>query len=55
MMNIFEGNQNLLNIYAAADKPSKFFALVSGLFIGVSIFLGVGVGLLGYLAFGSTC
>jgi hypothetical protein len=55
MMNIFEGNQTILNLYASADKPKSFFKIISVLFVIVSLCIGVAVGVLGYVAFGNSC
>lgn len=55
MMNIFEGNQQILNLYAEADKPKSFFVTVSLIFIVLSVFFASLIGILGYLAFGNSC
>ena len=55
MMNIFEGNASILNLYAEADHPKHFFTVISSLFVGISVFLGIMVGVLGYFAFGNAC
>lgn len=55
MMNIFEGNQNILNLYASAQNPGRFYKLVSSLFLVVSVAIGILVGILGYFAFGNSC
>mmetsp|Transcript_17683 Transcript_17683/g.29889 ORF Transcript_17683/g.29889 Transcript_17683/m.29889 type:complete len:149 (+) Transcript_17683:927-1373(+) len=54
MMNLFEGNQQILNIYAEVDKPQQFFYIVVVLFVVLLVFIAILVGVLGYLAFGNT-
>ena len=54
-MNIFEGNQQILNLYAEADKPQQFFPIVSILFVIMLVFIAILTGMLGYFAFGATC
>jgi len=55
MMNIFEGNQMILNLYAETDDPKSFMTIILSIFIVMGLILGFGLGLLGYLAFGATC
>lgn len=54
MMNLFEGNQQILNLYAEIDKPQQFFYLVCILFVLLLVFVALMVGLTGYLAFGNS-
>lgn len=54
MMNIFEGNQQILNLYAEADHPKKFFPLLIILFTILLVFIAVLFGLIGYITFGNT-
>ncbi len=53
MMNLFEGNQQILNIYSEADKPQNFFAIVCILMVILLIIMGIGTGVIGYMAFGA--
>ena len=55
MMNIFEGNQQILNLYSEADKPQDFFRILCTLFIVMLVFLAILAGMLGYFAFGNSC
>ena len=55
MMNIFEGNQQVLNMYAEADEPGQFFVTIVAVSVFLAIFLGISLGVLGYLAFGDQC
>lgn len=55
MMNLFEGNQQILNLYAESSKPQQFYGLVTIIFIVLLMFVAIGVGMLGYMAFGKTC
>ena len=52
MINMFEGNQQILNLYAEADKPQQFVGITIGIISMLTIFLAVPVGFMGYLAFG---
>jgi succinate dehydrogenase hydrophobic anchor subunit len=54
MMNIFEGNQQILNFYSETDKPKSFFKLMVTLFLVITVFIGISVGVLGYMAFGNS-
>jgi hypothetical protein len=54
MMNLFEGNQQILNLYAEVDKPQQFFLIVAVLFVLILVFVAILVGYVGYLAFGDT-
>ena len=55
MMNLFEGNQQILNLYAESSKPSQFYGLLTVIFIVLLMFVAIAVGMLGYMAFGKTC
>lgn len=55
MMNIFEGNQQVLNMYAEADEPGQFFVIIVSVAVVLAICFGVSLGVLGYLAFGDQC
>ena len=55
MMNLFEGNGQILNIYSEIDKPRNFFPITMYIFVLITIFLGISIGVVGYFAFGSTC
>lgn len=52
MMNLYEGNQQLLNLYAEIQNPKHFFNLILGIFTFLSFIIVLGVGILGYLTFG---
>jgi len=54
MMNLFEGNQQILNLYAEAESPKKFFKLIMSIFIILTFTIVLGVGILGYVTFGDT-
>lgn len=54
VMFLFEGSQQLLNVYAEADKPQNFFATSISIVVFLTVFVGIGLGLIGYLAFGAT-
>jgi hypothetical protein len=54
MMNLFEGNQMILNLYAETDDPKNFMQLVLGIFVVMGVILGFGLGIFGYLTFGNT-
>ncbi len=53
IMTLFEGNQQILNIYAEFDKPKNFFMLSFILILSLTVFVAATVGYVGYLAFGS--
>ena len=53
-MNLFEGNQQILNLYSQIDKPQNFFYIVVVLFVILLVFIAITVGMAGYLAFGDT-
>jgi len=44
-----------LNLYAEADSPKDFYTTLIVLFIFMLVLFGVGLGSLGYLAFGNSC
>lgn len=50
---LYEGNQQILNIYAETNAPSSFFAISVWVTILTMIFIAVTVGYSGYLAFGN--
>ena len=52
MMNLFEGNQQILNLYAEADQPRNFFSIIVFIFLCFLLILAISLGLLGYYAFG---
>ena len=54
MMTLFEGNQQILNVYAEADKPQDFFMITLVIILVLTCIIASSVGYLGYLAFGST-
>ena len=54
MMNLFEGNQQILNLYAENERPRSFYPITMGVTISVLILFAVPTGYLGYLAFGNT-
>ena len=54
MMNLFEGNQQILNLYAENERPRSFYPITMGVIISVLILFAVPTGYLGYLAFGNT-
>ena len=53
MMTPNEGNQQILNIYAEADKPEDFYFLTVIVIVFLSLIVSVIIGYLGYLAFGA--
>lgn len=53
MMTPNEGNQQILNIYAEADKPEDFYMLTVIVIVFLSLIVSVIIGYLGYLAFGA--
>ena len=55
MMTLFEGNQQILNLYAETNKPKKFYAIVTSSFVFLLIAVAICVGILGYLAYGDKC
>lgn len=54
MMTLFEGNQQILNVYAEADKPQDFFMITLIIILILTCIIASSVGYLGYLAFGAT-
>jgi amino acid permease len=50
---LFEGNQQILNIYAETHAPSKFFNIALWVVITCTLLIAVSVGYTGYLAFGN--
>lgn len=54
-MSVFEGNQQILNLYSEIDRPKQFFPILRLVMVFITLVLGIGMGLLGYLAFGKTC
>ena len=52
-MNVFEGNQQVLNIYSQTQKPRYFFLTAATVITIVSFILALIVGYLGYFAFGN--
>lgn len=54
MMSLFEGNQQILNLYSEADKPQNFFLIATSCIITLTFFVAATVGYLGYLAFGNS-
>jgi hypothetical protein len=53
MMTLFEGNQQILNLYAEADQPESFFMIAVMCIVVLTIFIASAIGYLGYLAFGA--
>lgn len=53
MMSLFEGNQQILNLYSEADHPQEFFTTALVCIIFLTVFVAMTVGYLGYLAFGN--
>jgi len=53
MMTLFEGNQQILNLYSEADKPQDFFLLATICILILTFFIAIAVGYIGYLAFGA--
>lgn len=53
-MTLFEGNGQILNIYSETTEPNMFPKLLFVMTILLAIVVGMGVGILGYLAFGKT-
>ena len=54
MMSLFEGNQQILNLYSETDKPQNFFLITLICIIALTVFVAATVGYLGYLAFGNS-
>ena len=54
MMTLFEGNQQILNVYSEADKPQDFFMITMTIILTLTVLIASTVGYLGYLAFGAT-
>lgn len=54
MMTLFEGNQQILNLYAEADKPQDFFMIATICILFLTFLIAVSVGYIGYLAFGAS-
>lgn len=54
MMTLFEGNQQILNVYAEADRPQDFFMITLVIILVLTVVIASSVGYLGYLAFGTT-
>merc|ERR1719389_1234669 len=54
MMTLFEGNQQILNLYSEADKPQDFFMIATISILILTFFIAVAVGYIGYLAFGAS-
>ena len=54
MMTLFEGNQQILNVYSEADKPQDFFMITMAIILILTVLIASTVGYLGYLAFGAT-
>jgi amino acid permease len=54
MMSLFEGNQQILNLYSETDKPQNFFLIATSSIIILTFFVAAVVGYLGYLAFGNS-
>lgn len=54
MMSLFEGNQQILNLYSETDKPQNFFIIALVSILGLTVFVAATVGYLGYLAFGNS-
>lgn len=52
MMTLFEGNQQILNLYSEADAPQNFYVIAFSCVIVLTIFVAMAVGYFGYLAFG---
>jgi len=53
MMTLFEGNQQILNLYSEADKPQDFFMTALITIITLTVCVAMTIGYLGYLAFGN--
>jgi len=51
-MNILEGCQNILNVYAEHEDPKNYISIVASVIIFVTIIDSL-IAYLGYLAFGS--
>jgi len=45
----------ILNLYAEADEPRNFIKVAVGTTVFLAVVGGIGVGMLGYLAFGNSC
>lgn len=53
MMTLFEGNQQILNLYAESDKPQNFFTIALTCILTLTVLIAGVVGYVGYFAFGS--
>ena len=51
---LFEGNQQILNLYAETNKPQSFFTISVYVVVCLTIFVAMSVGYSGYLAYGNT-
>jgi hypothetical protein len=54
MMVLFEGNQQILNLYAESETPRSFYPITMWVIISILVLFAVPIGYLGYLAFGDT-
>lgn len=54
MMSLFEGNQQILNLYSESDKPQYFFMIATICILTLTFLVAATVGYLGYLAFGNS-
>jgi len=54
MMSLFEGNQQILNLYSETDKPQNFFLIALVCILVLTFLVAATVGYLGYLAFGNS-
>ena len=52
MINMFEGNLQILNLYAEIERPQQFLPMTLGIISAVAVFIAVPTSYMGYLAFG---
>lgn len=54
MMNLFEGNQQILNLYAENEVPNTFYSITFVIIVGILVLFAIPCGYLGYFAFGDS-
>ena len=51
-MNVFEGTQEVLNLYSETEDPKSFYPLIVGIFIIMIFFFSLGFSYAAYFAYG---
>lgn len=51
-MNVFEGTQEVLNLYSETEDPKSFYPLIVGIFISTIFCLSLGFSYAAYFAYG---